>query len=134
MGSAARLMALIAIVGCIATLWPAEREQRIHLKPGGREVRIAGRLTATADQAHYIVRANKDQRLTVRLMGPGPLTGTVTSPSGKEEGQPGGGVFFDQKLIETGDYRIRISEGNRGEKRNVRFELGIRLLSPEPGH
>src|SRR5215471_20578165 len=130
MGSAPRLIALLAILTCIATLWPAEREQRIHLKPGGREVRIAGRLTAKADQANYILRADKDQRLTVRLMGPGPLSGTVTAPSGKEEGQPGGGVFFDSQLIETGGYRIRISEGNRGEKRNVRFELRIRLLSP----
>jgi len=131
MGSAPRLIALLAILACTATLWPAEREQRIHLKPGGREVRIAGRLTAKADQANYILRADKDQRLTVRLMGPGPLSGTVTAPSGKEEGQPGGGVFFDQKLIETGDYRIRISEGNRGEKRNVRFELRIRLLAKD---
>jgi len=134
MGSVARWIALFAIVTCIATLWPAEREQRIDLKPGSRGVRIAGRLTAKADQAHYILRANKDQRLTVTLIGPGPLSGTVTSPSGKEEGQPGGGIFFDSKLIETGDYRIRISEGNRGEKRNVRFELQIRLLSPEQGH
>ena len=130
MGSAPRLIALLATLTCIATLWAAEREQRIDLKPGGREMRVAGRLTAKADQAHYIVRANKDQRLTVTLMGPGPLSGTVTTPSGKEEGQPGGGIFFDQKLIETGDYRIHISEGNRGEKRNVRFELRIRLLSP----
>src|SRR5215469_11708253 len=130
MGSAARLIALLAILSCIATVWPAEREQRIHLRPGGREVRIAGRLTAQADRAHYILRASKDQRLTVTLMGPGPLSGTVTSPSGKEEGQPGGGVLFDRQLIDTGDYRIRISEGNRGEKQNVRFELRIRLLSP----
>ena len=130
MGNAARLIVLLAILTCIATLWPAEHEQRIDLKPGGRELRIAGRLSAKADQAHYILRASKDQRLTVTLIGPGPLSGTVTSPSGKEEGQPGGGVFFDQKLIETGDYRIRISEGNRGEKQNVRFELRIRLLSP----
>jgi len=92
-------------------------------------VRIAGRLTAKNDQVDYVLRGNKGQRLMLALMGPGPLSGIVTSPSGKEEGQPGGGVFFDQELIETGDYRIHISEGTRGEKRNVRFVLYIRLRS-----
>jgi hypothetical protein len=97
------------------------------LKAGRGEVRITGRLTAKNDQVHYVLRGTKGQRLTLTLMGPGPLSGTVTSPSGKEEGQPGGGVFFDQQLIETGDYRIHISEGSRGEKRTVRFVLRIRI-------
>jgi hypothetical protein len=125
-----RLITLLTIVGASVNCWPAEREQRIQLKSGRGEVRITGRLTAKNDQVHYILRANKGQRLTLTLMGPGPLSATVTSPSGKEEGQPGGGVFFDQELIETGDYRIHISEGNRGEKRDVRFVLGIRINSP----
>ena len=125
-----RLIALVTIVGASVNCWPAEREQRIVLKPGRSDVQITGRLTAKNDQVHYVLRGNKGQRLTLTLMGPGPLSGTVTSPSGKEEGQPGGGVFFDQELVETGDYRIHISEGNRGEKRNVRFVLRIRVSSP----
>jgi hypothetical protein len=100
------------------------------LKAGRGEVRINGRLTTKSDHVDYVLRGNKGQRLTLTLMGPGPLSGTVTSPSGKEEGQPGGGVFFDQELTEAGDYRIHISEGSRGEKRNVRFVLRIRVGSP----
>jgi hypothetical protein len=122
-----RLVALLTIVCATVYCWGAEREQRIQLKAGRGEVRITDRLTAKNDQVHYVLRGTKGQRLTLTLMGPGPLSGTVTSPSGKEEGQPGGGVFFDQQLIETGDYRIHISEGSRGEKRTVRFVLRIRI-------
>jgi hypothetical protein len=124
-----RLVTLLTIVFASVHCWGAEREQRIQLKAGRDEVRINGRLTTKSDHVDYVLRGNKGQRLTLTLMGPGPLSGTVTSPSGKEEGQPGGGVFFDQELTETGDYRIHISEGSRGEKRNVRFVLRIRLSS-----
>jgi len=103
------------------------REKRINLKRGITDARVSGRLTPAKDEARYVIRAMAGQMLSVELSGPGPLSGEVVSPSGKSEGQPGGGVFFNEKLSETGDYRIRISEGNRGEKRNVQFVLKIQL-------
>src|SRR5262245_26000617 len=120
------LLAVIALTGS-SPVSSAEKEQRIRLKPGSTQARLSGRLTPKNDEARYVLHADGGQRLTVELTGPGPLSGEVVSPSGKQEGQPGGGVFFDQQLTETGDYRIRISEGSRGEKRNVRFVLRIRV-------
>jgi hypothetical protein len=105
----------------------AGREERIRLKRGAKEVRVSGRLTPATDEARFVIRARAGQTLSVELSGPGPLSGDVISPSGKSEGQPGGGVFFNERLTESGDYRINISEGNRGEKRNVQFVLKIQL-------
>jgi len=120
------LLSVIAFA-CSSPVSSAEEEQRIRLKPGSTEARISGRLTPKNDEARYVLQASSGQRLTVELTGAGPLSGEVMSPSGKKEGQPGGGVFFDEQLTESGDYRIRISEGSRGEKRNVRFVLRIRV-------
>jgi hypothetical protein len=105
----------------------AGREERIRLKRGATEVRVSGRLTPAKDRARFVIRARAGQTLSVELSGPGPLSGDVISPSGKSEGQPGGGVVFNERLTESGDYRIHISEGNRGEKRNVQFVLKIQL-------
>jgi hypothetical protein len=123
----ARLATLLAVLICTAPLWPANQEQRIRLKPGATEARVTGRLTPKNGEMRYVIRGEAGQRLTVTLTGPGPFSAEVISPSGKQEGQPGGGVFFDNRLTETGDYRIRITEGNRGEKRSVRFVLKIQL-------
>ena len=119
---------LLVIAFACSSPASAEKDQRIQLKPNSTEARITGRLTAKNDEARYVLHANGGQRLTAELTGAGPLSGEVVSPSGKQEGQPGEGVFFDEQLTETGDYRIRISEGGRGEKRNVRFVLRIRVL------
>jgi hypothetical protein len=105
----------------------AGREERVRLKRGATEVRVSGRLTPARDEARFVIRARAGQTLSVELSGLGPLSGEVVSPSGKSEGQPGGGVFFNERLNESGDYRIHISEGNRGEKRNVQFVLKIQL-------
>jgi hypothetical protein len=118
---------LVLAVSCTLSLHSAVKEQRIRIKARATEARINGQLTVQNDEARYVLRANSGQRLTAELIGPGPFSATIESPSGKQEGQPGGGVFFDQQLTETGDYHIRISQGSRGEKRNVRFVLKIHL-------
>lgn len=105
----------------------ADHEQRIRFKPPATEVKVSGLLTPKKDEARFVVHALAGRRLIVEVTGPGPLSGEVVSPSGKKEGAPGAGVFFDQKLTETGDYRIRVSEGNRAEKQNVRFVLKTQL-------
>ena len=112
---------------CMSSSVFAQNEQRVRFKPGTTQIRLNGRLSPQKDEARYIVQAQAGRRLIVELTGPGPLSGEVVSPSGRREGQPGGGVFFDEKLSESGGYLIRISEGNRGEKRNVRFVLKIQL-------
>jgi hypothetical protein len=105
----------------------AGRDERIRLKRGATEVRVSGRLTPAKSEARFVIRARAGQTLSVELAGPGPFSGEVISPSGKSEGQPGGGVYFNERLTESGDYRIHISEGNRGEKRSVQFVLKIQL-------
>ena len=105
----------------------AGRVERIRLKRGATEVRVSGRLTPAKSEARFVIRARAGQTLSIELSGPGPFSGEVISPSGKSEGQPGGGVYFNERLTESGDYRIHISEGNRGEKRNVQFVLKIQL-------
>jgi hypothetical protein len=122
------LLALfISVFICTSPIFSIVKEQRIKLKPGTTEARVRGRLTPKTFEARYVLKAVVGQRLTVEVTGPGPLSGEVESPSAKLEGQPGGGVFFDEWLTETGDYRIRISEGSRAEKRNVSFLLRIQL-------
>jgi hypothetical protein len=105
----------------------AGRDQRIRLKRGATEVRVSGRLTPAKSEARFVIRARAGQTLSIELSGPGPFSGAVISPSGKSEGQPGGGVYFNERLTESGDYRIHISEGNRGERRKVEFVLKIQL-------
>ena len=112
---------------CTSLAFSIVKEQRIKLKPGTTEARVSGRLTPKTFEARYVLKAVAGQRLTAEVTGAGPLSGEVESPSAKLEGQPGGGVFFDESLTETGDYRIRISEGSRAEKRNVSFVLRIQL-------
>jgi hypothetical protein len=126
-GLVVSVLILVIAITCSSQVSSAEKEQRIRLKPGWTEARVSARLTAKNNEARYILHANSGQRLTAELTGVGPLSGEVVSPSGKQEGQPGGGVFFDEQLTESGDYRIRISEGSRGEKRNVRFVLRISI-------
>jgi hypothetical protein len=108
-------------------IFAASQEQRIRLKPGENEASVRGLLSPKKDEARYVIHAVAGQRLTVELTGPGPLSGEIVLPSGRSEGSPGAGAFFDQKLTESGDYRIRVSEGTRAEKRKSQFILKIRL-------
>ena len=84
---AVRSIALLALLLCSVTVWPANKEQRIRLKSHATEARVSARLTPKNDEAIYVIRADAGRHLTLTLSGAGPLSGVVTSPSGKKIGR-----------------------------------------------
>jgi hypothetical protein len=103
---------MFCVLTACATAPPSARV--IKLKGDGAPHRIEGRLSGLADVLEFTFDAHSGDHLTVEVKGAGGVRGTVISPSGTQEGGPGG-VIFDQPVTETGTYRLRISESPMGE-------------------
>lgn len=104
----------------------AALERRIRFRRGQTEAQVKGRLNGMADKALFVLRARKGQHMRVEIKGQGATRGWVISPSGEEEGAPGG-VIFDNELRETGDYRIRVRESQMAEAWKGTFILRVTI-------
>ncbi len=63
-----------------------------------------------------MLAARSGQRMTINIAPVTPqltMAGQVTSPSGKQDGGPGG-VIFEGDLTETGDYRVCVNQHTMG--------------------
>jgi hypothetical protein len=103
---------------------PAER--RIRFKKGQTVACVKGSLHHIHDEASFILHARSGQRMQVNIIAHGPTHGVVIFPSGRQDGGPGG-VIFDDRLTETGDYRIRVTESSMGEEWQGMFLLKVRI-------
>jgi hypothetical protein len=81
----------------------------LKFPPGATRATVSGPLSPRCSETFWVWRARAGQQMTVTIKGDGPTRGTVTFPSGAQDGQPGG-VVFKGKLPETGLYRLRVSE------------------------
>jgi hypothetical protein len=104
----------------------AKKVRRIKFKQGATVARVSGSLKGVNDEALFVLRARSGQHMRVNISGAGPTRGVVTFPSGKGDGQPGG-LIFDDKLTETGDYRIRVTESSMAEAWRGSFILEVEI-------
>jgi len=117
------------IVGTsIAALAQNERApQRIAFARGATVARATGYLRGLRDSAWFVLRLGAGQHMRVEVDARGGTHGTVISPSGKQETQPGA-IVFDDDLSETGDYKIGVSESNMGNSWRGNFTLKVEVL------
>lgn len=101
-------------------------ERRIRFKRGATVARVTGHLKGINDEALFVLRARKGQHMRVEITGQGATRGFITSPSGEENGAPGG-VVFDEDLTETGDYHIRVTESQMAEEWKGTFTLKVTI-------
>lgn len=89
----------------------AHAVRRIRFIGGALSAQTPGVLRGRGAEAFFVVKAAAGQHMLVNLIsrtaGFG-TAGTVKSPSGKQDGGPGG-VIFNARLSETGDYTIRVA-------------------------
>jgi hypothetical protein len=116
---------LIAAVICIFCIM-ALAETRINFAPGATRATVGGNLKGVNDEVVYLVNARTGQHLRVEIKGQGATRGTVTFPSGRSDGGPGG-VVFDGAVPETGDCRIRVTESSMAETWAGSFNLIVDL-------
>ena len=102
------------------------KETRIKFKRGLTRVTVYGWLNKVGDEASFVLNARAGQQMRIIIKGKGATRGTVVSPSGKEDGQPGG-LIFDDVLEETGDYRIWVTESQMAKSRRGRFTLKVEI-------
>lgn len=104
----------------------AKKVRRIKFKQGATVARVSGSLKGVGDEALFVLHARSGQHMRVNISGAGATRGVVTFPSGKADGQPGG-LIFDDKLTETGDYRIRVTESSMADEWRGSFILEIEI-------
>src|SRR5437016_10188324 len=120
---------LFVIVGAFvsASAQTEKAPQRIVFARGATVARASGYLRGIRDSAWFVLRASAGQHMRVEVGAPGSTRGSVISPSGKQDGQPGG-VIFDDTIDETGDYKIVVGESNMGEAWRGRFTVKVEIL------
>jgi hypothetical protein len=104
----------------------AKKVRRIRFKPGATAARVRGSLRGVKDEALFVLHARSGQHMRVNISGAGPTRGIVIFPSGKQDGQPGG-LIFDDTLMETGDYRIRVTESSMADEWRGSFILEVEI-------
>lgn len=105
--------------------------EQIEFMKGAYSARIKGKFKDRDHIVKYVVKAKKGQRMIVNIFpagrdGPG-TAGVIISPSGEQDGQPGGLVFNDV-LTETGNYTIRVSQRPTDHKFPAEFIVEVIIL------
>jgi hypothetical protein len=103
-------------------------QTRIYFARGATRATVRGSLQGIRDEANYILKAKAGQHMRVEIKGRGPTRGSVTFPSGRGDGGPGG-VVFDGILPETGDYGIRVTESSMANGWRGGFTLIIDIVA-----
>jgi hypothetical protein len=101
--------------------------QRIVFARGATVARATGYLRGNRDSAWFVLRASAGQHMRININARDATHGTVISPSGQQETQPGG-VVFDGDLSETGDYKIGVSESPMANAWRGNFTVGVEIL------
>ena len=99
-------------------------DERIRFKRGAISAQATGYLNGSHEVC-YLLKARSGQHMKVEADAKGSTVIEVAAPSGKKEGEPGG--EFEQDLSETGDYRICVSESDRGEHWKGQFKLTVEV-------
>jgi hypothetical protein len=95
---------------------------RIAFAAGAFSGQSHSRLTGIRSKKWFVVSALAGQTMVVVVAGRGPTSGTVLSPNGESNGQPGGRVF-DDSLPVSGKYLIRVAESQMGEAWSGRVDV-----------
>lgn len=119
-----RMPAVIISCWLLLTTASGESSRKIKLPPPGKSVRIAGMLRSMDDHREFVFHGVGGTKVKIELSGAGPLRGVVIFPSGQQEGGPGGKIV-DQRLAETGQYRLKVSESTMGEAWDGAFHVEI---------
>jgi hypothetical protein len=106
------MILFISLVGQGAIARQGDGGKQIRFEKGAICARVRGQLAAGQDAVNYGLQAREGQRLIVNLAPAGEgiefaNSATVTAPSGAQEGGKGG-VIYDGKLAESGEYKIRV--------------------------
>src|SRR5437763_486008 len=118
---------VIALAPLAASAQTERAPQRIVFARGATIARATGYLRGMRDSAWFVLRLGAGQHMRVEIGARGATHGTVISPSGKQETQPGA-VVFDEDLTETGDYKIGVSESNMGNSWRGSFTVKVEVL------
>lgn len=118
----------VLFVAIIATGAIADGQTRIYFARGATRATARGYLRGAHDQANFVLQAKAGQHMRVEIRARGATRGTVTSPSGQSDGQPGG-VIFDGILPDTGDYHIRVTESTMADAWRGSFTVIIDVVS-----
>jgi len=124
----AMIMSAFFIAGSISSVCAQGAPQRVTFARGATVARATGYLRGMKDAAEFVLRARAGQHMRVEVSARGATRGMLTFPSGKEVGAPGG-VFFDDNIDESGDYRIRVTESSMGDAWRGSFVLKVEILS-----
>jgi hypothetical protein len=125
--SAHRIVIVVLMLLVSQVIWASTTaERRIRFKKGQTAASVKGTLSHIHDEAYFVLRARAGQRMRIIITGEGPTRGVVTFPSGQQDGGPGG-LVFDDRLPETGDYRIRVTESSMGEEWKGSFILEVSI-------
>src|SRR5947207_11915478 len=119
---------LLIAVACLSASAQTERApRRITFARGATIARATGYLRGNRDSAWFVLRASTGQHMRVSISARDATHGTVISPTGRPETQPGG-VVFDDDLSETGDYKIGVSESPMANAWRGTFAVGGECL------
>ena len=121
-----RALALSFLLGFLCGQSTPAKDTRIKFKRGATSATAQGWLTKPSDEAYFVLNARAGQHMRVTINGKGATRGTVIFPSGKADGQPGG-LIFDDRLDESGDYRIRVTESQMAEPWRGRFTIKVEI-------
>jgi len=121
---------LLFVIICAFVTASAQTErapQRIVFARGATVARATGYLRGNRDSAWFVLRAGAGQHMRVNINARNATHGTVISPTGKQETQPGG-MVFDDDLSETGDYKIGVSESPMANAWRGSFTVVVEIL------
>jgi hypothetical protein len=102
----------------------------IEFKNGAYTAQMKGKFTKADEEMEFNVKAEKGQRMIVNIL---PLSeglataGTVSSPNGENDGQPGG-LVMNSVLKESGYYKIRVTQRPTDHKLPAEFMVEVSLL------
>lgn len=117
-------MKIIFFILILSVSVEAYAQQRIRFQTGQTKTTVAGSLKGISDEACYVLKAAKGQNMKIDASkSKGSVRVMVTSPSGEENGSPGGVEW--ENLPESGDYKICVEESPMGEKWRGKFYLEI---------
>src|SRR6266446_9747591 len=119
--------ATLTILIAVSTI-TAQTPTRINFARGATRATARGYLRGGRDEVFFVLRAQANQHMRVEISGRGPTRGVVILRSGKQDGRPGGDVF-DDKIDETGDYRIRVTESTMANGWRGNFTVTVDIVS-----
>lgn len=102
----------------------------IKFQNGAYSAQVKGKFAKIDDDVTFNVKAEKGQRMIVNIRGISEglgTAGTITSPSGEDDGQPGG-LVMNSVLKESGYYKIRVTQRPTEHKFPAEFMVEVILL------